>query len=118
MTTEATSKENDYSKQWINYFQSWRMGTTNKLLQTACVHLRAVGSVHPEEKHKQWAVVTSQFPPLQTEDTCIFWGNNFSRLTKQEQLTIVWKLTVIDLSLVCIKCICTALIGVIHAFNF
>jgi len=35
MTTEATSKENDYSKQCVNYFQSWHMGTTNKLLQTA-----------------------------------------------------------------------------------
>jgi len=35
MTIEATSKENDYSKQCVNYFQSWHMGTTNKLLQTA-----------------------------------------------------------------------------------
>jgi len=35
MTVEATSKENDYCKQCVNYFQSWHMGTTNKLLQTA-----------------------------------------------------------------------------------
>jgi hypothetical protein len=35
MTVEATSKENVYSKQCVNYFQSWHMGTTNKLLQTA-----------------------------------------------------------------------------------
>jgi len=35
MTIEATSKENDYSKQCVNYFQSRHMGTTNKLLQTA-----------------------------------------------------------------------------------
>jgi len=34
-TIEATSKENDYSKQCVNYFQSWHMGTTNKLFQTA-----------------------------------------------------------------------------------
>jgi len=34
MTIGATSKENDYSKR-VNYFQSWHMGTTNKLLQTA-----------------------------------------------------------------------------------
>ena len=32
---EATSKGNDYSNQCINYVQSWHMGTTNKLLQTA-----------------------------------------------------------------------------------
>ena len=30
-TIEATSKENDYNKQCVNYFQSWHMGTTNKL---------------------------------------------------------------------------------------
>jgi len=35
ITIKATSKENDYSKQCVNYFQSWHMGTTNKLLQTA-----------------------------------------------------------------------------------
>jgi len=35
MTIEATSKENYYTKQCVNYFQSWHMGTTNKLLQTA-----------------------------------------------------------------------------------
>jgi len=35
MTIEATSKENDYSKQCVNYFQSWHMVTTNKLLPTA-----------------------------------------------------------------------------------
>jgi len=35
MIIKATSKENDYSKQCVNYFQSWHMGTTNKLLQTA-----------------------------------------------------------------------------------
>ena len=35
MTIEATSKENYYSKQCVTYFQSWHMGTTNKLLQTA-----------------------------------------------------------------------------------
>ena len=35
MTIEATSEENNYSKQCVNYFQSWHMGTTNKLLQTA-----------------------------------------------------------------------------------
>jgi len=34
-TIEATSKENYYSKQCVNYFQSWHMGTTNKLLHTA-----------------------------------------------------------------------------------
>ena len=32
---EAKSKENDYSKQGVNYFQSWHMGTTNKLLKTS-----------------------------------------------------------------------------------
>ena len=32
MTIKATSKENDYSKRYVNYFQSWQMGTTNKLL--------------------------------------------------------------------------------------
>jgi len=31
MTIEATSKENDYSTHSVNYFQSWQMGTTNKL---------------------------------------------------------------------------------------
>jgi len=35
MIIEATSKENDYSKHCVNYFQRWHMGTTNKLLQTA-----------------------------------------------------------------------------------
>jgi len=35
MTIEATSKENDYSKQCVNYLQRWHMGTSNKLLQTA-----------------------------------------------------------------------------------
>ena len=35
MTIEATSKEKDYSKHCLNYLQSWHMGTTNKLLQTA-----------------------------------------------------------------------------------
>ena len=35
MTIGVTSKENKYSKQYVNYFQSWHMGTTNKLLQTA-----------------------------------------------------------------------------------
>jgi len=34
MTIEATSKENDYSKHTVNYFQSWHVGTTNKLPQT------------------------------------------------------------------------------------
>jgi len=28
MTIEATSKENDYSKHCVNYFQSWHMGAT------------------------------------------------------------------------------------------
>jgi len=35
ITIESTSKENHYSKQCVNYFQSWHMGTPNKLLQTA-----------------------------------------------------------------------------------
>jgi len=35
MTIKATLKENDYSKQCVNYFQNWHMGTTNKLFQTA-----------------------------------------------------------------------------------
>jgi len=35
MTIESTSKENDYSKHCVNYFQSWHMETNNKLLQTA-----------------------------------------------------------------------------------
>jgi len=35
MTIESTSKENDYSKHCVNYFQSWHMGITNKLLQKA-----------------------------------------------------------------------------------
>jgi len=35
MTIESTYKDNNYSKQCVNYFQSWHMGTTNKLLQTA-----------------------------------------------------------------------------------
>jgi len=35
MTIEYTSKENVYSKHSVNYFQSWHMGTTDKLLQTA-----------------------------------------------------------------------------------
>jgi len=35
MTIEATSKENDYSKHCVNYFQGCHMGTTNKLFQTA-----------------------------------------------------------------------------------
>jgi len=35
MTIEVTSKENDYRKHSVNYFQSWHMGTTNKLFQTA-----------------------------------------------------------------------------------
>jgi len=35
MTIEAISKENNYSKHYVNYFQSWDMGTTNRLLQTA-----------------------------------------------------------------------------------
>ena len=34
MTIEATSKENNYSKQCVNYFQSWQMRATKKL-QTA-----------------------------------------------------------------------------------
>ena len=47
MTIEATSKENDYSKQCVNYFQSWHMGTTNKLLQTA-LRKRTHSSRQPE----------------------------------------------------------------------
>ena len=47
MTIEATSKENDYSKQCVNYFQSWHMGTTNKLLQTA-LQKRTHSSRQPE----------------------------------------------------------------------
>jgi len=37
---EATSKEDDYGKQFVNYFRSWHMGTTNKLLQTALGNLK------------------------------------------------------------------------------
>jgi len=44
MTLEATSKENDYR----NYFQSWHMGTTNKLLQTT-LRKRTHTSRKPEE---------------------------------------------------------------------
>jgi len=44
---EATSKENDYSKQCVNYFQSWHMGTTNKLLQTV-LQKRTHSSRQPE----------------------------------------------------------------------
>ena len=47
MTIEATSKENDYSKHSVNYFQSWHMGTTNKLLQTA-LRKRTHSSKQPE----------------------------------------------------------------------
>ena len=47
MTIEATSKENEYSKQCVNYFQSWNMGTTNKLLQTA-LRKRTHNSRQPE----------------------------------------------------------------------
>jgi len=47
MTIEATSKENDYSKQCVNFFQSWHMGTTNKLLQTALQN-RTDSSRQPE----------------------------------------------------------------------
>ena len=35
MMIEATSKENDYSRQCVTYFQNWHMGSNNKLLQTA-----------------------------------------------------------------------------------
>jgi len=47
MTIEVTSKENDYSKQRVNYFQSWHMRTTNKLLQTA-LRKRMYSSRQPE----------------------------------------------------------------------
>jgi len=47
MTTEATSKENDYSKQCANYFQSLHMRTTNKLLQTT-LQKRMYSSRQPE----------------------------------------------------------------------
>jgi len=41
MTIEATSKENDYRKQCVNYFQSWHMGTTNKQLQNSIKEMNA-----------------------------------------------------------------------------
>jgi len=47
LTIEATSKENDYSEQCVNYFQSWHMRTTNKLLQTA-LRKRTHSSRQPE----------------------------------------------------------------------
>ena len=47
MTMKATSKENDYSKQCVNYFQSWHMGNTNKLLQKA-LQKRMHSSRQPE----------------------------------------------------------------------
>jgi len=47
MTIESTSKENDYSKQCLDYFQSWHIGTTNKLLQTA-LQKRMHSSREPE----------------------------------------------------------------------
>jgi len=47
MTVEATSKENDYSKQCVNYFQSWHKGTNNKLLQKA-LRKRTHNSRQPE----------------------------------------------------------------------
>jgi len=47
MTIEATSKEFFYSKQCDNYFQSWHMRTTNKLLQTAL--LKRTHSSRPPE---------------------------------------------------------------------
>ena len=49
MTIEATSKENDYSKQCVNYLRSWNMRTTNKLLvlQTA-LRKRMHSSKQPE----------------------------------------------------------------------
>jgi len=34
MTIETTSKEKDYSKHSVNYFQSWHMATTNMNLLT------------------------------------------------------------------------------------
>ena len=57
MTIEATSKENDCSKHCVNYFQSWHMGTTNKLLQTALRKLTH-SSRQPEA-----AVVTYRHTP-------------------------------------------------------
>jgi len=56
MTLEATSKENDYSKQCVNYFQRWHMGTTNKLLQTA-LRKRTHSNRQPE-----MAIVTYHHP--------------------------------------------------------
>jgi len=46
----STSKENDYHKHTVNYFQSWHMGTTNKLLQTA-LRKRTHSSRQPEVAH-------------------------------------------------------------------
>jgi len=48
MTIEVTWKENYYSKQCVNYFQSWHMATTNKLLQTA-LWKQTHSSRQPEE---------------------------------------------------------------------
>jgi len=47
MTLESTSKENDYSKQRVNYFQSWHMRTTNKPLRTT-LRKRMHSSRQPE----------------------------------------------------------------------
>jgi len=47
MTIEATSKEADYRKHCVNYFQSWHMGSTNKLLQRA-LRKRTHSSRQPE----------------------------------------------------------------------
>ena len=47
MTIETTSKENDYCKHSVNYFQSWYVVTTNKLLQIA-LWKRTYSSRQPE----------------------------------------------------------------------
>ena len=47
MTIEATSKVNNYRKHYVNYFQSWHKGTTNKLLQKE-LQKRTHNNRHPE----------------------------------------------------------------------
>jgi len=48
MTVEATLKENDYSKHFVKYFQSWHMGPTNMnvfTLQTALQESNTINEI-------------------------------------------------------------------------
>jgi len=56
-TIEATSKENYYSKQYVNYFQSWPTGIINKLLQTA------LWKQMPSSRQSEAAIITYHHTP-------------------------------------------------------